>query len=94
MIIDSHVHLVTARMVTGAKRRFDAAFPGVLDRSIKKGRATINEEMIHFLKKSSIETLAEMWIEELDRNKIDRALISAYSWRLHGRACRVYLHPA
>ena len=74
MIIDSHVHLVTARMVAGAKRRFDTAFPGIIDRSIKKGRATINEEMIRSLKNNSIETLAEMWITELDRNKIDRAL--------------------
>ncbi|MBI5814913.1 MAG: amidohydrolase [Nitrospinae bacterium] len=73
MIIDSHVHLVTAGMIKQAKKSWDKLYPGVMDRAMKKERGLINREMVEFLGRNGVESLARIWVEELDRNGIDRA---------------------
>jgi hypothetical protein len=73
MIIDAHVHLVTSRMIGGAKKRFDSFFPGIIDKTIARGTGLVNEEMIAFLQEQTVESLAALWIEQLDTHKIDRA---------------------
>ena len=74
MIVDAHVHLVTARMIRNAKRRFDKIRPGLIDRVQREGRKFINPAFVEFLDNTTTEKLAEMWAGELDRNKIDHAI--------------------
>lgn len=73
MIIDSHVHLVTARMVEGAKKRWEKIKPGLIDRVVSGGRKFINPEFIKWLKQMTPEKFAKLWIDEMDKNKIDHA---------------------
>ncbi len=73
MIVDSHVHLVTGGMVKAAKKKLDKDFPGVLDKSIKKGKGLINADFIKFLSTTSLENLADLWEKELLKNRVDKA---------------------
>lgn len=74
MIVDAHVHLVTAKMLENARRRFDKIKPGLMERTKRDGRPFINPGFIDFLKKKSVKNLARIWEDELDKNGIDHAL--------------------
>lgn len=74
MIIDSHVHLITARMIRDAAKRYDKIRPGLLDRVVHGGKKLVNPEFIKFLNDTSIPGFARMWEKELDANGVDHAI--------------------
>lgn len=73
MIIDSHVHLITAQMIEAITVRLNRVRPGLLDRVNHMGRKLINPDFIRFLKTMSVKKLAVMWEREMEKNKIDHA---------------------
>ncbi|MBI4667525.1 MAG: amidohydrolase [Nitrospinae bacterium] len=74
MIIDAHVHLVTMSMILSAQKKWDRVKPGIMERAIAHGRALIKRETLTFLKSVSIPALAHMWLEQMDKNGVDKAL--------------------
>ncbi|MGK7346234.1 MAG: amidohydrolase family protein [Candidatus Nitrospinota bacterium M3_3B_026] len=94
MIIDAHVHLVTARMIENAKKRFDRVRPGLFEKTRRDGKKFISPELVKFLRKTGVKGLAGMWEEELDRNGIERALFLPIGGELSDLEEFISLNPA
>ncbi|MDH5510799.1 MAG: amidohydrolase family protein [Nitrospinota bacterium] len=74
MIIDSHVHLITHGMAQAAFNRMDKMSKGAISRRGKSGPGIMNRDFIDFLGRTEIAEFARIWVEELDKNRVDRAL--------------------
>jgi len=73
MRIDSHVHLITARMIREATARYNRMKPGLLERVVHDGRKLINPEFIEFLDRMDVPAFARLWEAELEKHRIDHA---------------------
>ena len=94
MIIDSHVHLVTHAMAKAAIKRMDKLSNGAFSKMSQSGPGIMNREFVDFLKKTDIPEFARLWVEELDKNKVDRALFLPISGGGHDELDEfVRLHP-
>jgi len=74
MIVDAHVHLITAAMVRAARARFARIKPGLMERVTHGGRPFLNFAFLKFLARTRIGDFARLWEAELDRNRVDHAL--------------------
>ncbi|MDH5638096.1 MAG: amidohydrolase family protein [Nitrospinota bacterium] len=74
MIIDSHVHLVTHSMAKAAFRHMDKLSKGAMSRTNKPGPGIMNRNFMDFLGRTDIAEFARIWVEEMDKNRVDRAL--------------------
>ncbi len=73
MRIDSHVHLITSKMLKQASAKFDKIKPGLMERVMTGGGKLVNNEFIDFLNRTSLKKFAEIWVSELKKHKIDHA---------------------
>lgn len=74
MIIDSHVHLVTAEMIRAIRKRYDKLRPNIASQAMEKGTGPVGPEFMKYLQKVTVDDYASKWLSEMDKNKIDRAL--------------------
>ncbi len=72
--VDSHVHLVTAKMLMQVSSRFSKIKSNILERAESMGRKFVNPDFVEFLNNTSIPDFARLWERELDKNNIDHAL--------------------
>ncbi|VAX20261.1 hypothetical protein MNBD_NITROSPINAE01-297 [hydrothermal vent metagenome] len=94
MIIDSHVHLVTAGMIDKMLKRYDGVGKGIASKAFAQGNhGFISNSFIKFLKGMSIRKHADLWATELDKNKIDRALFLPISENNDELFEFIKLHP-
>ncbi len=84
MLIDSHVHLVTHRMAKLTADAFVKRYPTAFERAFKKGGALLSPKLLAWLKPLSVEKLATMWIDEMDRAKVDHACFLPIFGGSHG----------
>ncbi len=74
MIIDSHVHLITAKMILALQKRYDKLRPNIASQAVAKGTGPVGPEFVKYLQKVTVKDYAAKWLSEMDKNKIDRAL--------------------
>ncbi|MBF0170106.1 MAG: amidohydrolase [Nitrospinae bacterium] len=84
MLIDTHVHLVTHRMAAKTADAFARRYPSAFERAFHKGRSPLSPALMAWLKPLSVERLAALWIEEMDRHGVDHACFLPIFGGSHG----------
>lgn len=84
MIIDAHVHLITAAMAKKTVALFSRQFPGVFDRAYRSGRSPLSPKFVAWLDRWTVPDLAARWGEEMTKHGVDRACFLPIFGGRHG----------